>query len=113
MAADVTADRLDQFFHVVERGATQALNPQLLILIERDLVALPVTELGGARGRVVSHHLGIFERTLVFQVIRNPRGLQAVIADLRFDSGALSHSFHCWVRCSTFRAFRTWAGIRP
>lgn len=72
MAADVTADRLDQFFHVVERGATRALSPHVFILIERGLVTPLATELGGARGRVVSYHLSIFERTLVFQVIRDP-----------------------------------------
>jgi hypothetical protein len=53
---------------VEEGGAPVSSNRNPLHLIERDLIAGAVVELGGARTFVRRHGLGVFERASGFQI---------------------------------------------
>lgn len=50
----------------VAKAKTQAANPALPVLVQREFVIAPIVELGGARGEMIRHRLGEFQRALVF-----------------------------------------------
>ena len=70
--------------------------PDLLDLIERDLVVRAIVELSGAQTLMRSHGLGIFERTAVVQICGYASRADSMVANLCWDAGvgraALNHA---------------------
>jgi hypothetical protein len=56
-------------------------------LIEADLIASAIVELGRARRRMVRHRGGLFQRAPVLEVGRDPGRPKTVVTELGFDSG--------------------------
>src|SRR5258708_13200129 len=63
--------------------------PDLLDLVDRDLVVRAVVELGGAWAGVRGHLLGLFQCAVVGQVVGDAGGAEAMAADLGLDAGRL------------------------
>jgi len=73
-------------------------------LIERNLVACAIVELGRTGAFVRGHGLGVFQRAAALKVGRNPRGAKCVTANptfhAEFGRAALNHAprvdaIHC------------------
>ena len=59
-----------------------------LDLIEADLIAPTVVELRRARRGVVRHRRGLFQRSAILEVSRDPCRPETVVAELGFDPAA-------------------------
>ena len=72
------------------------LNRNPLDLIERDFVAGPIIELGGARTFVRRHRLRVLQRAAGFEIRRDARGAKGVAADpasrAKVGGAALDHA---------------------
>jgi hypothetical protein len=64
------------------------LNRDPLHLVERDLVAGAIVELGGARTFMRGHGLSIFYSAAGFEIGGDARGAEAVIADRCVNAGS-------------------------
>ena len=71
------------------------LHPDPLDLVEADLIASAVVELGGAGAGVVGHGGRVLQRTAVLQVGGDPCPSEAVVADPGVDPGRKGASRPC------------------
>jgi hypothetical protein len=92
MIGQIPLELLSRVFSFRFQASNSALCPildaDLFVLVERSFIVPPIVELRGARRGVVGHYLGVLDPALVFQVIGDPCGPQAVIADLRLNPGS-------------------------
>jgi hypothetical protein len=70
-----------------ERTAGADLNRNPLHLIEANVVAPAIVELGGAGRGMVRHGRGVFEGAAVFEIRGDSGRPKSVVADLGFDAG--------------------------
>jgi hypothetical protein len=78
------------------RDARSLSNRNALDLIEGDLIACAVIELGGARTFMRGHELGVFERAAGFEVGGDTGCPESVAADLDLHAEQLQPAEHLW-----------------